>query len=45
MCHFASSIEQYAKAADLLLFLLTDIPAVAAVKPQLGPADQQRVYK
>eukprot|EP00798_Chlamydomonas_sp_ICE-L_P022284 gene22284-29361_t len=45
MCHFASSIEQYAKAADLLLFLLVDVPAVSEIKPKLGLADEQRIYK
>ena len=45
MGNVRSSVELYARAADLLLLLLTDVPAVAAVKPALPAQDQQRLFR
>lgn len=33
------------QAVDLLLFLMTDVPAVAQAKPRLSPGDEPRVHK
>ncbi|MEW5296785.1 MAG: hypothetical protein WDW36_000039 [Sanguina aurantia] len=38
-------VEGYAKSADLLLFLLTEVPQVRTVQPSLDPADHAQLYK
>jgi hypothetical protein len=37
-------MQTHTQAADLLLFLLVDVPAVGAAKPRLNEADRARVH-
>lgn len=43
--HPGSAVQLYAKAADLMLFLLTEVPQVAGAQPLLHPADRPRLAR